>query len=179
MPQENVYLGTYNKNGDMNVMIGHEAGLFNNGGNGNVFIGRSTAIENRIGSNNVCVGLDAGRMNQEGNVNTYLGFTAGLENRGNNNIAIGSFSGHNTSKSVIAIGNSSGALKESNVNNAICIGHGAKTANSNTIVLSAAGRVEAKTDGLFVKPLRCVPREGVPSKCIWYNEETSELCFAP
>jgi hypothetical protein len=179
MPQENVYIGTFSKNGDMNVMIGHEAGLFNECGNGNVFVGRSTAIENRTGSNNVCVGLDAGRMNEEGQINTYVGFTAGLQNKGHNNIAIGSFSGHNTSNAVISIGNSTGALGESNVNNAVCIGHGAKTASSNAIVLSAAGRVEAKTDGLFVRPLRAMPREGVPSKCIWYNEETGELCFAP
>lgn len=180
MASENVHIGTYSKGGNMNVMIGHEAGLFNQGGSGNVFVGRSSAIENRQGSNNVCVGLDTGRMNDNGSINTYVGFTAGLNNKGNNNIGIGSFSNHNTSNNVIAIGNSTGAKNESSVNNAVCIGHCTKTAHNNTIVLSAAGRVEASNPGgFFVKPIRCLAKEGVPSKCVWYNEETFELCFAP
>jgi hypothetical protein len=180
MASENVYVGTYTKGGNMNVMIGHEAGLFNQGGSGNVFVGRSSAIENRRGSNNVCVGLDTGRMNDNGSINTYVGFTAGLNNKGNNNISIGAFSGHNTSNGVISIGNSSGALGDKIATNAICIGHGSKTAHNSTIVLSATGRLEASNPcGFFVKPIRCLEKEGVPSKCVWYNEETSELCFAP
>ncbi len=180
MASENVHIGTYSKGGNMNVMVGHEAGLFNRDGSSNVFIGRSTAIENRQGSNNVCIGMDAGRMNESGSINTYVGFTAGLNNKGNNNIAIGSFSSHNTSNNVIAIGNSTGAKNESSVNNAVCIGHCSKTAHNNTIVLSAAGRVEATNpNGFFVKPIRCLEKEGVPSKCVWYNEETCELCYAP
>jgi hypothetical protein len=177
MAAENVYIGTYAR-GNMNVMVGHEAGLRNEA-NGNVFVGRSTAIQNRTGENNVAVGLDAARMNESGCVNTHVGFRAGFENRGNNNISIGAFSGNNTSEGVIAIGNGTGAAGSSIVTNSVCIGHGAKTAVGNAVVLTAQGRVTANQPGLFVRPMRAVPKEGVPSKCLWYNQETGEICFAP
>lgn len=180
MPVENTLLGTFTRNGDMNTMIGHEAGLMNDGGCGNVFVGRSAAIENRKGNNNIAVGLDAGRMNTEGNINTFVGFRAGMENTGTNNIAIGSFSGNNRSDGVIAIGNCTGAAGNSNASGSVCIGHGAKAAHPNTIVLSAAGRVATtQPGGLFVKPIRTQSSEGVPSKCLWYNQETGEICVAP
>jgi hypothetical protein len=180
MPVENTLLGTFTRNGDMNTMIGHEAGLMNDGGNGNVFVGRSAAIENRQGNNNVAIGLDAGRTNEEGSINTHVGFRAGFDNKGHNNISIGSFSGNNTSHRMIAIGNCSGSVGDSQARDSVCIGHGAKTAHPNTIVLSAAGRVNAsRPGGLFVKPLRAEAKEGVPSKCLWYNQETGEICFAP
>ncbi len=182
MSNENVFLGTHvcSRNGSMNVMVGHEAGLMNQTGEGNVFVGRSTAIENRAGNNNVAIGLDAGRMNNEGNINTHVGFRAGFDNQGHNNISIGAFSGNNTSCNMIAVGNCSGAVGDSRASDSVCIGHGAKTAHPNTIVLTAAGRVNATNPGgLFVRPLRAVPKEGVPSKCLWYNEETGEICFAP
>lgn len=178
MPAENVYIGTYAHNGDMNVMVGHEAGLRNEA-SGNVFVGRSAALENRRGDNNVAVGLDAGRMNEGGCVNTHVGFRAGFDNRGTNNISIGAFSGNNSSEGMIAIGNCTGAAGDSGATNSVCIGHGAKTTVGNAVVLTAQGRVVANQPGFFVKPLRAVPKEGVPSKCVWYNEETGELCFAP
>jgi hypothetical protein len=180
MPIENTLLGTFTRNGDMNTMIGHEAGMMNEGGCGNVFVGRSAALENRVGTNNVVVGLDAGRMNTEGNINTYVGFRAGFDNTGHNNVAIGSFSGNNRSDGVIAIGNCTGAAGDSSANGSVCIGHGAKAAHPNTIVLSAAGRMNTtQPGGLFVKPIRCQAAQGVPPKCLWYNQETGEICFAP
>jgi hypothetical protein len=180
--------GKFNQ-GRFSVSIGQEAGLTGQA-NGAIAIGSRAGQNNQIQSS-IAIGTSAGQHNQgtlAGNC-IAIGTSAGLNNQGDNSIAIGSNSGSNQRNNCIAIGTSSGQFQvegaiaigsgAGSINNSltqgqssICIGVGARSSVSQSIVLNASGSelTASATSGFFVKPIR----SGGGNNLTW-NSDSGEI----
>lgn len=139
--------------GSSNTFFGLSSGI-NSTGTSNTYIGNLSGNANTSGELNTFLGRLSGANGSVGSGSTYLGYAAGLNNSGNNNIAVGAFSGQNTSgRFNVFIGNSSGNvnttgerntllgndsdLETSNLTNATALGNQAFVSASNALVLGS------------------------------------------
>src|SRR5215469_1668004 len=96
---ENVASGAFalidNQTGDFNTATGTGALQANVGGDANTATGTAALSDNTSGINNTANGVNALFFNTTGHDNTADGLNALLNNRGSNNIAVGSQAGKN------------------------------------------------------------------------------------
>ena len=112
-----------NVQGDVNVLVGLEAGQNTTSGRANTFIGVASGRANTSGTDNVCIGLAAGYSNTSGYQHTFIGKGAGYYQNGSYN---NTFIGINAGQSSTGFWNATaiGADAQPNANNSVTLGSG-------------------------------------------------------
>lgn len=148
--------GNATMTGRWNTFFGENAGLANTTGNNNTFLGTFSGSANTAGAGNTFVGYKSGFNNTSGQYNTFVGNTAGLSNTtGGSNVFVGLDAGYgNTSGNYnVYIGNQVASSTSANGSFNTLIGTfagGLSTGSNNVFLGYRAGQNETGSNKLYI-----------------------------